>query len=74
LLLKLLTSSDNAAKHLHHIENPITDDNQSPSSSDLTKLILPSSENRVHPNINSIPLGKKILRINHYPNMLADFD
>lgn len=31
-------------------------------------------QHRVQSNANSIPLKKKILRINYYPNMLADFD
>jgi len=44
------------------------------SSKDLNKSNLSSNDNPVRMDTNSTPLTKKVTRINHYPNMLADFD
>jgi hypothetical protein len=108
LPFKLLSSSDNATKHLYEIENPssfqqslyetvllsssdeqqisrlmnevardehsIIDDYQLASLQDLNQCIVSSHDNRLCMNTDSIPLKKKVTRINHYPNMLADFD
>ncbi len=83
-LFKLLTSSSDNIKHLPSIasfsfqppeveihEYPIVD---KLSSNDLNKSNSSSSNNSVYLNTNSLPLEKKTLRINHYPNMLVDFD
>jgi len=47
---------------------------QLPSSKDLNKSTLSSSDNHIQMDTNSTSLKKKVTRINHYPNMLADFD
>jgi hypothetical protein len=57
---------------IHH-HSPIIDP-QLPSSKDLNKSSLSSSDIRVRMDTNSTSLKKKVTRINHYPNMLADFD
>ncbi len=57
-----------------HEQSIIIDNCQLPSSKILNKSNFLSSNNLVQLDTNSVPLEKKILRINHYPNMLADFD
>jgi hypothetical protein len=55
-------------------EHSIIDDYQLASLQDLNQCIVSSHDNRLCMNTDSIPLKKKVTRINHYPNMLADFD
>ncbi len=81
LLFKLLSSSDNATKHPHKTvlvssnnEHSIEDDYQLTSFQDSKKSIVSSNENCVRMKPHSTSLTKKTTRINHYPNMLADFD
>jgi hypothetical protein len=88
LLFKLLVSTDNVPEHLDGTaslssnneqqisrsindintrEHSIVDNHQLPSSKD-------SNDGLVRINTNSMTLNKKVTRIKHYPNMLADFD
>lgn len=87
LLFKLLVSTDNVPKHLYATaslssnneqqisrsmndinmrEHSIVDNHQLPSSKD-------SNDGLIRINTNSMTLNKKVTRIKHYPNMLADF-
>jgi hypothetical protein len=71
------------ANNEYHITDSINEVEQ--SASDNKQLHLSKESNKINlsrnntgeskdSNINLIGLEKKILRINHYPNMLADFD
>ncbi|CAF3752565.1 unnamed protein product [Rotaria sordida] len=52
-------------------QDSIADNHQLSSSKDLNKSNILLNNNQVRSNTNSI---SKNIRINHYPNMLADFD
>lgn len=55
-------------------EHSMIPDYQLASLQDLKQCIVSSHDNRIFMDMNSTPLKKKVTRINHYPNMLADFD
>ena len=50
------------------------DDQKLALSKDLEKQIISSNENGIRMDTDLTPSKKKVTRINHYPNMLADFD
>jgi hypothetical protein len=55
-------------------EHSIVDKYQLTSFQHVNECIASSHDNNHYINASIIPLKKKVTRINHYPNMLADFD
>ena len=83
-LFKLLSSSDNATKHrdeeadssfeetLDDTEFSYRNDEMEMTNDDQLNPLTKSE--RELASSNDLPLKKNMARINHYPNMLADFD
>ncbi|CAF3613825.1 unnamed protein product [Rotaria socialis] len=74
-LLNLMTKFNENAQYSHPIETLSTKrtlHDVKILSANNDQLLSPN-DNQVHLSTDPIPLKKKNIRINHYPNMLADF-